>query len=1530
MTTTWMESGPGAENEPEAPGGEARRVVVPPLEVTQRPNPPDPDGAAANQWTPLGPSVALNGQASGSPRIAGRLRAIRASADNQRIYAGSALGGLWYSADGGTRWTPLDLYASTRDETGQLHDSNALAVGAVAVRFVDTVHDLVLVGTGEIPSSEPDLVKIQGVGIRVATGPAQQVLDHGVAVDPWTLEATNLTGQSISRLAFDLVNQDVVWAATSSGLYRRPVSGSRASWDFVDAGLGHTRVTDVVVVSGLSGEAQRVYAVSAAGVLVRSTDGIHFSPVTLPDDPNPALVGVPVAAAALAAGNDPARPVVWMLAGGPRLWRVDADTAQHVTGLPADLFGAPGKLQTSWDIGLAVHPSTAPAQRDLIVVGGSFVDFVEVRKGLPARDKVANASLYAGQVAAAADGVLAFPSTPGPVAPAGPSGGNRGEWIGRGVHPDVHDLVWVGAGAPATLWVPCDGGLFRSDHDGAPGSFYSRNTGLATLQTQRLALHPRLPGHVFAGTQDNAAVRTVSASSWSVVVGGDAGGVAIDPQLPSHMYQQVGGALWYQTTNAGRTFSRLSVFSPSMAAANSPKASAWTVATTAETAFGVSDLAVVANESAAAGTQLVLGTQRVWYQDEATQAAAAAAAAGSTGWVTLPTGTDPYLSTLAAPTTAQDRLDALVLALQWSGPDQLYVLTQRSVYALRRTAGSWQPLEHLYDQASVHRNWKGKVPDGQVPDTVSLLEVAVHDPDRGPHGSVYLGVSGDADRHNLWWFDGTGAWRHTGLTLGSPVHALAVDPVDPTVVFAGTDVGVYRGVGAFPPTGNPSWVWEQYSDALPEAAVYDLAVQRANDGGPRLLRAALAGRGVWEVSIDGTTVGPTTYLQAQDLDARRGPNPFGGAEDLRSTSRTQARLDASPDLRIWRADTAGPPVPARLPVLPSSPEYDIWLLQSALKAGGEDVTVDGAWRAELVTALAHRVTVLGGVLPANPTAQQVWTALWAGNRLPFEATPPDATDLVAHLRERPDLDRKGFRASCRADDGVARVFVTVHARHWKALAPDRVQVALLRVPYGRHANLAGTPALPLNWATNLAADRTAAAVGLWLTGGWEYVDLAHPFRSLPAALDPDNPQVATFDADLGGPSWAIPGYLLLAVVVSDDDPITSTETDVARLVATDRHLAARSVRRSHAAAPPAPVGTALVAGMDQGSFAGAAAMTRAWELSNLAWTGLYLDSPLPVPGEVPVPPNVVAGHNRLGGTPGHPVGTWMAAFPLLWPDWGIAPIYWGQQDPANAQGPFDLRPQIATANAQDAATKAVAAGILPGAVIYLDWEAGGAPSAAALTYLRTFCERFGELGFRSGVYAHPNAAPAIRREIPGVFVWAVSCVPGRGTCTARPADVTLVRWPGLVPDAADAGGRPGRAGTAVVLRQSPAGWQPATAVRWDRRGLRGGGRPRVPRASPATGADPARRGGAAPTGGGRCCVRGHGGAGLDRQDAGARLGSRHSRTRSDGAGPHAERKDDPALVEPVRTAERGACARCQLAPRHRLGGRARLRAPELR
>ena len=55
----------------------------------------------ANLWLPLGPSVILNGQMESHQRVSGRVRALAVSDDGQRVFAGSANGGVWYSRDGG-------------------------------------------------------------------------------------------------------------------------------------------------------------------------------------------------------------------------------------------------------------------------------------------------------------------------------------------------------------------------------------------------------------------------------------------------------------------------------------------------------------------------------------------------------------------------------------------------------------------------------------------------------------------------------------------------------------------------------------------------------------------------------------------------------------------------------------------------------------------------------------------------------------------------------------------------------------------------------------------------------------------------------------------------------------------------------------------------------------------------------------------------------------------------------------------------------------------------------------------------------------------------------------------------------------------------------------------------------------------------------------------------------------------------------------------------------------------------------------
>jgi hypothetical protein len=197
----------------------------------------------------------------------------------------------------------------------------------------------------------------------------------------------------------------------------------------------------------------------------------------------------------------------------------------------------------------------------------------------------------------------------------------------------------------------------------------------------------------------------------------------------------------------------------------------------------------------------------------------------------------------------------------------------------------------------------------------------------------------------------------------------------------------------------------------------------------------------------------------------------------------------------------------------------------------------------------------------------------------------------------------------------------------------------------------------------------------------------------------------------------------------------------------------------------------LYAGMDTTAYPGKPIMDVAWTGSNLYWTGMYLDSPAPVPGEQPST-KPLNGHNRMGGLQGNPQGSWMRAWTELkstrWSGWGILPIYWGQQDPANQDGPTDLRGFIAMVNAEDAAAKARLAGIPDGAVIFLDWEIGGQPSQAGVNYCATFFHRLAELGFRPGMYCHPPSSLRLRQECAGLFVWNVNLRP------PDPGDVMVV------------------------------------------------------------------------------------------------------------------------------------------------------------
>lgn len=108
--------------------------------------------------------------------------------------------------------------------------------------------------------------------------------------------------------------------------------------------------------------------------------------------------------------------------------------------------------------------------------------------------------------------------------------------------------------------------------------------------------------------------------------------------------------------------------------------------------------------------------------------------------------------------------------------------------------------------------------------------------------------------------DGGASWTALqGNLPWTPVHALAVDPLDSNTVYLGTDLGVYATQKIANCASGPLNCWSLYGTGLPLVPVTALA---ANSG---VLTAATYGRGLWQIpswtsgmTVTTATISPTS------------------------------------------------------------------------------------------------------------------------------------------------------------------------------------------------------------------------------------------------------------------------------------------------------------------------------------------------------------------------------------------------------------------------------------------------------------------------------------------------------------------------------------------------------------------------------------------------------------------------------------------------------------------------------------------------
>jgi|GEM_PF-1938540 len=1130
-------------------GARALARGTPPQPGVARPR--APVSGRTHLWQPLGPDTVVGGQAIGATRIAGRINMLAVHPDGERVYAASANGGVWYSGNGGVAWRSLGGLASTPAPGTVNRPAQRHACGAIAVAWgAAEADDVVYVGTGETThgrSAQPG-ASLGGIGI-LRLGPPAPVAEP----DPWVREAPNLLGEGVCRIALQPGGSGVV-AATTAGLFERPAgAGADTAWTRV-AGVPFAtlqdKCADVLWTRGDGTRPERLWVWvqqgSQVGLWVRAAGQTDFTRVIAPPQALPRR--------AVLAAADPQPPVspdqIYVFSddggnGAPRLFRVACATAAAptftlVNAVP-DVLGKQG----FYDIALSVHP----ARKDHVVLGGStFPALTPSGNALLTTAGTKDGAIVAADVAVNGTGVLSFGQ---PAAP---------KMIGAGVHADVHDLVYAKAGA--RLWAACDGGVYRSDRPDQLVGFAAMNDGLGVIEANYVACHPVCEGRVAVGLQDNGVISLRSGAVWNHDGDGDGGGIAFDPLDTTRYLRQFFRGGWGSSD---------STFSLKLSAAEN---------TADHCAFYSTPAAVKKNRPGApAGQQdvmqVIIGTSRLWYSEDFGK-----------NWVTLPGASAPPAGNLG-----HDGFGQKITVCRWQGSEVAWVLGEGRLKRFARTAGS--------DTAAGPGTWTAEVivekgvkakkdttdTDGPIRDAAVWTDIAVNldapGSARGTRGALYLGTTGKAADEavdTLWWFDGTDRWHATGLRrdgVPAPVTSIVCDPDFPNEVYVGTTIGVWKGVRTQVGSAPPTWSWKESDgqgagarlNGLPEAAVEDLAIFSRN--GLRLLRAAIAARGVWELRLDSADLEERVYLRAHDDDLRhRLPAVVLGRDGV-----TLRSWHGSPDLRPRRAPLAVEP-PATLPWAQGGRGVDAELLrrfQSALRArtGDRRVRATGRWDGwfnEVMRDLGAP-TVAPATVRLDETFWKLSMQAPHATAEPWGAVRPTHADL---LDSSATLEEGSLEStSCELPAGASKVDILVQHRGQAPLDGAQVRVTLLKWIDPKTKDVANwndsstwfSADVPWTAAVNEVLNSATGATSQSLGSGWSFVGSTLATRRQTLAgqtLDALHPGVASFDLNLSGLKHNT--VVLLVAVIRSGTDIALVPGKLDALAMGNPGVAVRSVR----------------------------------------------------------------------------------------------------------------------------------------------------------------------------------------------------------------------------------------------------------------------------------------------------------------------------------------------------------------------------------
>ena len=388
------------------------------------------------------------------------------------------------------------------------------------------------------------------------------------------------------------------------------------------------------------------------------------------------------------------------------------------------------------------------------------------------------------------------------------------------IHDDIHDIKFDPSNA-TIAYVACDGGMYRSINSGT--SFTQIDNGLAATQFfASFGVSPAGASNnlIVGGLQDNGVVWSQDGgTTWGTYPGGygDGAACAIDPANGNNILASGDARNFTLSTNGGST-----------AAAN-PLAYLGG-AHDSRTAF-VSPIAYSKKKPSV----VYVGSDNLhksvnggstWTNNGAFTATAPSnyiEAIHKTAIAIAVSPTDPNGDTLFVSTSPFAQFD--------NDADGLFITGQPNI--LKSTnGGTTSPLTSV----------KGTLPDRFVMDF--LMSPTNHD-------SMYIALGGFGTAHIYVTANGGTTWAALGTSSlpDVPFNALVFDPVNPKIIYAGSDLGVYV-------TADRGINWVDFNSGFWDATqVLDLQIDKNNK-----LLAATHGKGMWRSDLFIASSFPVTLI----------------------------------------------------------------------------------------------------------------------------------------------------------------------------------------------------------------------------------------------------------------------------------------------------------------------------------------------------------------------------------------------------------------------------------------------------------------------------------------------------------------------------------------------------------------------------------------------------------------------------------------------------------------------------------------------